>query len=167
MLGDDILYDYAFQLTREGLALRPRASDLLASAPRRISRWRDLPACPGELGCLTAELVDAAADVPRLRVRFVVVPPRPFRYLFGCLGADGRLRASPLWVEVAVRQPQAGVPVDVPVAPEVPPAFHRLWVDGCARLALLDANPVVEGARPLPAVAEAHLATQIRRVSFR
>ncbi len=167
MLGDDILYDYAFQLTREGLALRPRGSDLLASAPRRISRWRDLPTCPGVLGCLTAELVDAAADVPRLRVRFVVVPPRPFRYLFGCLDAGGRLRGSPLWAEVAIRQPQVGVSVEVPVAPEAPPAFHRLWAEGCARLALLDANPVVEGARPLPAVAEARLATQIRRVSFR
>jgi hypothetical protein len=167
MLGDDILYDYAFQLTREGLALRPRAPDVLASAPRRIARWRELPTCPGAPGCLTADLVDGSADPPRLRVRFAAVPPRPFRYLFGCLDAGGRLRASLFWVEVTVRQPAVGQAIDIPVEPEAHPALRRLWSTGCVGLALLDANPVVDGARPLPAVAEARLAAQIRGINFR
>jgi hypothetical protein len=167
MLGDDILYDYTFQLTRDGLALRSRPPDLLSSTPRRIARWRDLPSCPGAPGCLAADLVDASGERPRIRVRFTAVPPRPFRYLFGCLDAQGRLRAAPFWVEVAVRQPAAGVAVDITVDPEAPPAFRRMWASGCARLGLLDANPIVEGARPLPVVSEAHLALWIRGVSFR
>ncbi len=169
MLGNDILYTYAFELTPAGLTLKPRASDLVASAPRRIARWSDLPSCAGRPGCLSAELVAATArtDAPHLRVRFRALPPRPFRYLLGCLDAAGRLRPSPLWIEIAVRSPPLDTDVDVPVAPEVPAPFRRLWADGCARLTLLDANPIVDGARPLPATAEAHLATEVRGLTFR
>lgn len=38
---------------------------------------------------------------------------------------------------------------------------------GCARLALLDANPVVDGTGPLPAVAEARFKARIRGLNFR
>jgi hypothetical protein len=169
MLGNDILYGYAFQVTRSGLELRPRTADLVSSAPHRIGRWRDLPSCPAAPGCLTAELsAPGAGDgIPRIAVRFQAVPPRPFRYLFGCVDAAGRERRSALWMEIAVRQPVRGVQTDIPVAPELPLAFRRLWASGCERLALLDANPIVAGARPLPATAEAHLAADVRRVSFR
>jgi len=169
MLGNDILYGYTFQVTRAGLELKPRTADLVSSASRRIARWRDLPSCPAAPGCITAALtVPAATDgLPRVSVRFEAVPPRPFRYLFGCLDAAGRLRASPFWIEIAVRQPVRGAETVIVVAPELPSAFRRLWSNGCERLALLDANPIVDGARPLPATAEAHLANDIRRVSFR
>ena len=169
MLGNDILYGYAFQVTRAGLALKPRGADLLSSALRRMARWRDLPSCPAVPGCITAEVRPRAAaeSLPRVGVRFQALPPRPFRYLFGCLDGAGRLRASPLWIEIAVRQPRLGAEIDIAVAPEVPAAFGRLWATGCERLALLDANPIVNGARPLPETAEAHLAIDIRRVSFR
>ena len=168
MLGNDILYGYAFQVTRAGVALRRRTADLLASTPARIARWRDLPVCAGAPGCLIAQLASPSGptDGPRLRVRFVAVPPRPFRYLLGCLDGAGHLGTSPFWIEVAVRQPAPGVEVDIPVAPEVPTAFTRSWGNACAGLALLDANPIVEGARPLPPVAEAHLAADMRRASF-
>jgi hypothetical protein len=169
MLGNDILYAYTFQVTRAGLGLRPRTADLVASAPGRIARWHELPTCAGVPGCLAADLAasNSPDGVPSVRVRFLALPSRPFRYLFGCLDSAGRLRDSPLWIEIAVRQPTVGTAVDVAVAPEVPLAFRRLWASGCARLALLDANPIVDGARPLPAIAEAHLATDFRRVSFR
>ncbi len=167
MLGNDILYRFAFQLTRDGLALRPRPTDLVASAPRRIARWTDLPACPEMPGCVAAELAPGDPADPHVRVRFRAVPPRPFRYLFGCAGADGRLRDSPLWVEIAVRAPLPGAEVDVAVAPETPVPIRRFWATGCAGLTLLDANPIVEGARPAPAVAEAHLASDLRRITFR
>jgi predicted aspartyl protease len=169
MMGNDILYGYAFQVTRAGLQLKPRATDLLSSAPRRIARWRDLPSCPTAPGCITADLVTsrAADGLPQVGVRFQTVPPRPFRYLFGCADPAGLLRASPLWIEIAVRQPVRGVEIVIPVAPEVPAAFRHLWANGCERLVLLDANPIVDGARPLPPTAEAHLATDIRRLSFR
>ena len=169
MLGNDIMYAYSFEVTRAGLALRPRAADLVTSAPGRIARWRELPSCAGVPGCLAAALVASKSPdgVPSVRLRFLAVPPRPFRYLFGCLDAAGRLRDSPLWIEIAVRQPTLGAETDVAVAPEVPLAIRRLWASGCQRLALLDANPIVDGARPLPASAEAHLATDFRRVTFR
>ncbi len=169
MLGNDILYAYAFQVTRAGLELEPRTAALVTSAPRRIARWRDLPSCPGAPGCITADLKApaAAVGVPQVGVRFLAVPPRPFRYLFGCLDAAGRLRASPFWIEIAVRNPSPGAETDIFVAPEVPPAFRQLWANGCERLVLLDANPIVDGARPLPVTAEAHLATDVRRLTFR
>lgn len=169
MLGNDILDGYAFQVTPAGLALRRRTADLLASTPGRIARWHDLPVCAGAAGCLTVDLAAprGPAEAPRVRVRFLAVPPRPFRYLFGCLDGAGHLGPSPFWIDVAVRQPAPGAQVDIPLAPEVPSAFSRSWASACAGLALLDANPIVDGARPLPPVAEAHLAPDMRRASFR
>jgi hypothetical protein len=66
-----------------------------------------------------------------------------------------------------VRDPRVGAAVELPVDPTAPPPFRRLWASGCAGLTVLDANPIVDGARPLPAVAEAHLATRIRGLNFR
>jgi hypothetical protein len=116
---------------------------------------------------VSATLVPGVADDPRVRVRIQTVPKRPFRYLFGCVATDGRLRDVPVWVEVAIRTPVAGAEVEIPVAPEVPVAFRRMWATGCAGLALLDANPIIDGARPLPAIAEARLATDLRKINFR
>jgi predicted aspartyl protease len=175
MLGTDVLFAHLFQVTSGALRLRPRAAvDLIDSAPARVARWPQLPACAGAPGCIAAELIPAGPGddgVPRVRVRLLAVPSRPFKYLFGCTAADGRLRRAPLWVEVAVRRPAPNVDLQAPFGRETPPAFRQLWARGCARLALLDANPMAGDRWPAAAAAgaaaEARVVMDTRDVTFK
>jgi hypothetical protein len=110
------------------------------------------------------------SGLPRVHARLPVVPPRPFKYLFGCTDAEGDLRRSPLWVEIAVWRAAPNADVEAPFSPETPPALRRLWAQGCARLALLDANPIVGGPAPrndAAAAAEARVVIDTRHVTFK
>jgi predicted aspartyl protease len=169
MLGNDVLFAYAVQVTAAGMKLRPRAPSVADATGARLARWRDLPSCPEAPACAAAELVPAegTSDArPHVRLRLLAaVPPRPFRYLYGCSDGSGTLRRSPLWIEVAVAQPSPGSAVEIPVAPDAPAAFARMWAQGCRALVLLDANPVVD-AHPLSGAAEARVTAETRRMIF-
>lgn len=169
MLGTDVLFAHAFQVTAGGLRLKPRAEDLLGATAARIARWRQLPTCAGAPGCVSARLDPAgsgAGGVARVLVRLLAVPPRPFKYLFGCTDGEGRLRRSLFWVEITVGQVAPNGDVEATFGPETPAAFRQLWARGCTQMALLDANPIVDGLPP-PAAATARVVMDTRNVTFK
>ena len=165
MLGNDILFGYLFQVTAAGIRLKPRAPSLLDSVGARIARWRDLPSCAGAPGCVAADLVPRGDGTSRIHLRILAAPTRPFRYLFGCLDGEGRLRDVPFWIEIGLAHPGAGAEIDTD--PEGPLPMRQMWAKGCARLGLLDANPIVAGGRPLSGAVEARFAGNTRRMKFR
>jgi hypothetical protein len=165
MLGNDVLFGHVFQVTISGLRFKPRAPSLLDAVGARIARWRDLPTCAGAPGCVTADLVPRGDGTPRIHLRILAAPPRPFRYLFGCLDGEGRLRNVPFWIEIGLAHSAAGAEIDA--EPEGPLPMRQMWAKGCERLGLLDANPIVAGGRPLAGAVEARLAADRRRMKFR
>jgi predicted aspartyl protease len=172
MLGNDLLYTHAFQVTPAGLRLRARAPSPIAGAAARIARWRDLPTCPDAPGCVAADVIVRADGAPAVHVQLRAAPPRPYRYLFACAGADGQARASSPWVAVGIAHPVAGADVEVVFQPTAPLAWRRAWAAACGSLVPIDANPVIADGRPLPALPgggtdnEAQVAFDMRHIRF-
>jgi len=160
-LGLDLLADYAFGVPDgAALELEQRAQSPLSSVRERIGRWHDLPRCPDAPGCVSAQL--EPTDGVRFRVRVLASSPRAYRYVFGCVDGNGRLRDLPIWVEVGLRAPTAGQERMVDV--EMPERLRPLWKVGCEGLALLDANPVLPAERPMTADVDVRLAFGDRRI---
>jgi predicted aspartyl protease len=162
MLGLDLLSDFAFGVTDGALELEPRAPSPLTSAPDRLARWLDLPRCPDQPGCATAQLEPSAGVGVHVRIRIAATPPRAQRYLFGCVDDGGGLRDLPIWIEIDLRAPAAGQEkvVEVPM----PERLRQIWAPGCKDLALLDVNPVLPGVRPMTADVDARIAIASRRM---
>jgi predicted aspartyl protease len=159
LLGLDMLSEYAFGVSAGALDVVRRAASPLATTSDRVARWRDLPSCPGVPGCVAAQL-EPGGDV-RVRFRVVASSRRAQRYVFGCVDDAGRLRDSPVWVEIGMRAPAAGEErvVEIKMPEPLRPLFRR----GCAGLALLDVNPVLSTVRPMTADVEARFVFAFRR----